>query len=106
VVLTGTWEVSQITIDGSTTPVSGFQTAGTLTLNEDGTFVLQSTGLLTARYSGTYTVADGRFTMHVNETGNTITGSYELGPDLLELTLDAPVAVMTASIQAAVFVRD
>lgn len=111
-VLTGTWTLSQATVNGVTLGTGAFGTA-TLTLNADGT--LEVTGALTGNpsstYTGTYTTSGNTISFTVPAVPATagitmpLTATYEFDADSLELQLSAPLTISGTTVSAVFLVR-
>jgi hypothetical protein len=111
-VLTGTWTLSQGTVNGTTLPTSLYGTAQ-LTLNADGTMqvVATPTGGSQVSYAGTYTTSGNTISFTVPgvpPTANVtmpVTATYTFDADSLEIQFDAPITVSGFAISAVFLTR-
>jgi hypothetical protein len=112
--LTGTWRVSQATINGNTMPV-GTLGSGNLTLNANGTFVASGSRLggSTRSRSGSYSTNGNEiaFSMagvdipaEVNAT-LPVRGAYSFDSDSLEITLNNPISARGFTLTRVFFTR-
>lgn len=112
--LTGTWTISQVTLNGSTVPVVALG-SGTLTLNTDGTFVASGhrAGGDTRSYSGTYTTNGNTIAFSVPgavvpagvDVILPVTAAVEFDADSLDIQLSRPVSARGYTVSAVFFTR-
>jgi hypothetical protein len=112
--LPGAWRVSQATINGNTMPV-GTLGSGTLTLNDNGSFVASgnTVGGSTRSRSGNYSTNGNEITFsmagvdipaEVNAT-LPVRGVYSFDSDSLEITLSQPISARGFTLTKVFFTR-